>query len=121
MKKLALMGFLIMWAGNASAALVWLNNLTVDSYTVTTSGGNYFLIVKVKEDISGTGCATADDLNQFARWGTSVGAFWDYLQRSIIAAEAQGRKVNIRYDNTQCSTEGGRFLEGVTVLPEPVQ
>lgn len=119
MKKSILVALLMLITGSAHAGLVWLNNLTIDSYTVTTSGGNYFLIVKVKEDISGTGCTTADDQNLFSRWSTSVGGFWDYLQRSIIAAEAQGRKVNIRYDNTQCSAEGGRFLEGIAVLPDP--
>lgn len=117
MKKFIVTGLFMLISANAHAGLVWLNNLTIDSYTVTTSGSNYFLIVKVKEDISGTGCASADDQDQFARWSTSVGGFWDYLQSSVIAAEAQGRKINIRYDNTQCSAEGGRFLEGITVLP----
>lgn len=102
-----------------SAAMIWVNNLTIDSYKLYYDGVSVIFTVYVKEPIS-TGCAFSDTNKAFSYWTPSnTNPFHAVLQAAVIAADAQGRKVNLQYDNTQCSAVAGRMLYGVYSLPLP--
>lgn len=107
--------------GQANAAQVWVNNLTVDSYRVYYTGADVVFEVKFKEDITGTGCAITDTNNVFSYWAANnTNAFHQMLQAQTMMAEASGRKIDIMYENTQCSAVAGRLMYGIRVQPIPV-
>lgn len=120
MKKLMLLAVLMALTGKASAALVQVNNLTVNSYKTYFDGSSVIFMVKVNEDITGTGCAYTDNNNVFSYWAAgAANMFHQQLSANVMAADAQERKINILYDNSQCAATVGRMLYGVEVQPAP--
>lgn len=118
--KRILLGLILGLACNTcSAAMVWVNNLTIDSYKFYYDGTSVVFTVYVKETLS-TGCAFSDNNKALSYWASgSANLFHQLIQSTIIAADAQGRKVNIQYDDTQCAATAGRLMYGAYALPLP--
>lgn len=109
---------LLLIGGTANAAMVWVQNLTIESYRMYWSGYETIFEVKVREPIA-TGCASGDQGRLFSYWNTNSNVFHQIMQGQVVSADAQGRKVDIMYDNTVCSTFAGRMMYGVQVRPAP--
>lgn len=123
MKKLVLVSLLLGVCSVANAGAVWLTNLTINSYRWYWDGTNTVVEVEVKEPVTTNGCAPSDynaasnPYPRFAHWYPGV-AFQAHSQDAIstlMAAEAQGKKIDILYENTTCSGTSGRQIWGVKV------
>lgn len=120
MKKLLLaalpgMAFLVM--APANAAYVELQNVTVESinYHVIGSDNNYLEVV-IKEPIPAgnpaENCLATKSKRIFSHWGNPV-THHQYFMSLLASAEAQGKKVDLKYDNASCHANSGWLLMGV--------
>lgn len=108
----------------SNAAVVFVNDgqgdpaeFTVRDYRFYYDGSNAIFEVRVKENVS-IGCASADAGKVFSYWVPSGNAFQQILQAQVASADAQGRKINVQYDNARCGSTAGAYLYGIRVLEE---
>lgn len=108
----------------ANAAYAWLNDLTISEIrrSVSADGSSFIVQVIVNEPVS-TGCSYGDTNRVFAHSavytnGYAVG-YGESMLSALMYADAQGRTIDIQYDNANCSGTLGRGLGGVSINPAP--
>lgn len=116
-KLLAVFAFLGV-ASQAQATYVWeIQDNYVDQvaiyFEVVSGTGYHVMAVTLKNPIS-TGCALADSTRTINVWVASdtsrVMSLW---YSTLLSAQAQGLKVDIRTDNSICNGAFGRWMQGV--------
>jgi len=120
LKYVVLVMFLAGVSLQAEAARVWEvqdNYVEEVSMYLDTVGstGYHVLSVKLKNPVS-TGCALTDSTRTLTWWSTADAGFAVSMWYStLLSAHAQGLKVDIRTENTNCNATYGRQLIGARV------
>ncbi|MFZ5757601.1 MAG: hypothetical protein ACOY3X_11895 [Pseudomonadota bacterium] len=106
-------------SGQAWSALVTISNVQLESFNAVANGDFWFEVKVAPGTTLSTGC-TATDTNRVL--GRSIASNYgplELLQGQAAYADAQGRNVDLIYDNTVCNATYGRSLMGIRVLPAP--
>lgn len=104
-------------ASTATAAQVWVTDLTVKEFSFFWHNGNSVVSVTVNEPVM-TGCPKGDQGRLFAHWSTGPSsAFQQNLLSSIVTAQAQRKRIAIQYETTMCGPDLGAHMQGVRVQP----
>lgn len=103
--------WLLVGVGKADAALIWINNVEIESISNEYDGGSHdVLLVQLKSPVN-SGCTKNDVLSYWTNVGFSN--VIDGRANILIAALAQGVRVDIKVDNAKCSPMYGAWLVGV--------
>lgn len=104
----------IMLADVAQAAVIEVPNVKIESIK---AGFGTTIVIKVVDSTQlSTGCTATDQQKVFFRT-SSTPETTQLLQAQAFYADAQGRNIDIFYDNTVCNSTGGREIESIRVRP----
>lgn len=99
-------------ANNSSTGVGY---LTIESYQLQNNDGNVVLLVRFKPDgwVS-TNCAASDSLRMFTHVDVPNSLLLQMLHASVVAAMAQGQRVQVGYDDLVCNAWVGRSLKSIS-------
>lgn len=97
----------------AQAAIIEIQNVQIESIR---AGTGPTLVIKLPDSTPlSTGCTVTDQAKTFYR--STVTDAIDMMKDLALYADAQGRSVDIFYDNAVCNATYGRSLDAIRVRP----